>query len=216
MFKPPENAWQLTEEDLPSSSFRFAVKEKPAQVWKQVIQRPAFFLIPLGLMLAIVWLVIQAFVLDVDFSIALKPDNLPKVMTSRLVVVPSPIRYSLLQTPAPEEVPLPPPVLELSKLPPGNNSIVPVNYTPSVLPPELSNPLPAPPPAPSFHLVGIAQGGDGSVATLKVEDDASGVKDQLQDVREGSPLLSGYVVSRITPDYVLIKDKKAGKTIRVE
>lgn len=170
---------------------------------------------PIGFILGLLWIVIQAVALDLNYNVAFDSASLPKVSANKLVVVPVPIRYSLLQASAPKEEPFPNLVLSP---PPANpvNSILPASYTPNVFPPELSNPLPPPPSGPSFKLVGTAQGSDGSVATLKVEDEATNTKSQLQDIREGTTLLDGYLVTKITPEYVLIKDKKAGKTIRVE
>jgi len=135
------------------------------------------------------------------------------------MIVPTPVRYHLLQAPLSQEPA--PSFLHLSKLDaPLTSPLTPASYTPSNIPTELIKPavsipsIPVLPAPPTFKLVGIAQGRDGMVATLKIQDDNSGIKDQLQDVREGSSILNGYIVSHITPDYVLIK--KTGKIIRVE
>lgn len=214
MFEQKENPWQLREEELPSS-FRFSVPENQSKGQKPLFSVKKLLLIPVGIVLALLWIIIQAYALSLDYTVAFNPESLPKISTNKLVVVPSPIRYSLLQTLAPKEEPVP--SLALSPPPLGTSgNIVPASFTPNVLPIELSNPLPPPPAAPTFKLVGIAQGADGSVATLKIDDDATGVKNQLQDAREGTTVLDGYLVSKITQEYVLIKDKKAGKTIRVE
>lgn len=214
MFEQPENPWQLREEELPSS-FRFTVPESQSKGRKPLFTSKRLLFILVGLVFGLLWVAIQAYILSLEDTIAFDPESLPKVSTNKLVVVPSPIRYNLLQAPTPKEEPLP--TLALSPLPSNPmNSILPASYTSGVLPPELGNPVPPPPLGPSFKLVGTAQGSDGSVATLKVDDEATGTKNQLQDAREGTTILDGYLVTKITPEYVLIKDKKAGKTIRVE
>lgn len=211
MFEQTKNVWQLREEDLPPPSFSFDLDEKPALGWKQVFKWKQLWLILFGLLAALLWVIVQAYVLDLGYTVTFKPDTLPKLSATKLTVVPAPIRYSLLQAPNEQQV-AESPAIELSP-PPVEPGMVPVNYTPPSLPPDLT--MPPPPAEPSFKLVGIAQGADGTVATLKIQDDQSGIKDQIQDVREGSPVLDGYTVSKITADYVLIK-QKTGKTIRVE
>lgn len=210
MFEQRDNPWQIREDELPSS-FRSAAQKSQSKGGKS---NKNLFLISIGLVLSLLWITIQAYALNLDYTVAFNPQSLPKISLNKPIVVPSPIRYSLLKTQVPKEEPLP--ALTLSLPPPGIvTNMLPANFTPNVLPPELNNPPPLPI-GPRFKLVGIAQGSDGSVATLKVEDEATDTKNQLQDVREGTTLLNEYLVTKITPEYVLIKDKKAGKTIRVE
>jgi len=219
MFGDTKNAWKLSEEDLPASS-RLSNITETAYTAKPSHVQPAWLIFPLMLLLALIWFVGQHYLLDLGYTVTFNSESLPNALSNKPLIVPAPVRYNLLQ-PALSQDPIQPALVHLNKLEtPFPNPITPANYTPSSIPTELVKPagtIPTPsvlPVPPSFKLVGIAQGRDGMVATLKIQDDSSGIKDQLQDVREGSSILNGYTVSRITPDYVLVQ--KTGKMIRVE
>lgn len=193
--------WQLTDKDLSSLGGNAPAKASEIPLTQTLLR---YSLLGFGgLFLATGWLITQAWFLDVDYVAQVK--DFPKIPKNQIAIVPPPVRYDLMQTP---------PAMDSSiAMEPG---MVPVNYSGSI-PAELSNialTAPLPPAEPSFNLVGIALGDDGTVATLKVTDELSGLRDEMKDVHKGSTLLNGYTVSEITSDYVLIKNK--GKTIRVE
>ena len=219
MFGDTKTAWKLSEEDLPPT-LRVNTMSEKRTVGKTQTFQSTWFLFPIMLVLAAIWMISQAYLLDLGYFVSFNSETLPNFSTYKPVIVPTPVRYHLLQAPLSQE-PAPPSLLHLSKLDaPLPNPLTPASYTPPNIPTELIKPavsipsIPVLPAPPTFKLVGIAQGRDGMVATLKIQDDNSGIKDQLQDVREGSSILNGYIISHITPDYVLIK--KTGKIIRVE
>ena len=146
------------------------------------------------------------------------PNSLPeKSMT--LQIMPSPNRYALwVKTALPEQedafTTKSPPSVDTSFTPefPNvllNNPMPPASTIPTSLPMEVP-PLPE---ALTFNLIGIAQGTDGIVATVKIKE---GNTEEIKDVRQGITLLPGYTVIQIAEEYVLLKTSKGGKTIRVD
>lgn len=208
-----EYPWKLRQEDLAAISqpgLKTSLPEPASSL--PVVQWIAF---AACFVFGLVWLVIQGFMLNPGYNVSFNPKELPGTNTASLEIVPSPIRYDLLVA-QPSERQAEPKTEPVKKF---ENGFVPVNFTSAGLPPDIgTSPLPppislTPPPKtePVFTLIGIAQGSDGTVATLKTGDMPEG-----RDVREGDTLVGGYMVSKITADYVLLKSKKEGKTLRVE
>jgi hypothetical protein len=211
MFESQEAPWKLQEADLPAS-FRMISPVKRKN-WKRLFKLKGILLASTGVFLAAIWIALQAYMLDVDGDIAFKPDALPKLSPSRLTILPSPVRYNTLGIPVQNQN-------QNQHQNQAEPDMIPAPFLPTLpIPPvELSIPaaiVPTPPPI-QFQLIGIAEGTEGTVATLKVQNQASGVKDLMQDVREGSPVLEQYTVYKITSEYVVLKEKTTGKTIRVE
>lgn len=220
MFESQENPWTIREDELPTS-FRFAAPENPSPPKKGGVIR-FLRLGTMALLPALLWMFVQNNALEPDYQPDFDASSLPQASANKWMIVPAPIRYPLLQAEAPKVDSAPQSVLPVfSNLHAVNDDrhMVPVSLTSATLPPPEPAGLPLPPPAPAgpvFKLLGIAQGADGSVATLKVDDEAAAIKNQIQDIREGSTLLDGYRVTRITPEYVLLQNGKTGKIIRVE
>jgi hypothetical protein len=210
--------WKLRAEDLPPVPPTVHSSAKwPPLPWAQLAAGMALMLFGAS------WLVAQNLLLEPAYTVKWSPESLPALETSRRVtVVPSPVRYSLLSasvSPAEMESAF----AEKPSISKPEAGFVPVNFTPDPLPnPAGATPLqklslsPPPPPAlpegPRYSLVGIAQGHDGVVATLKMDGETT----ETKDVREGETLANTYKVLRIAPEYVLLQNKKDGKTLRVD
>ncbi len=211
MLEQPTYPWKLQPEDLPNAS------RQPVghSVTPKMLPMKAIALSFTGFAVGVLWLIIQYMALEPSYAPHLSQKDLPRLSDGKLVVVPSPVRYGLSgQKDATE---LSDSALSLSK---GEMGIIPASYTPSVLPPELTMPapppvmlsVPPPPPDTTFSLIGVAQGSDGTVATLKI----MGEQESIKDIRLGETLEGGYVVQQITDEAVILKQKKQGKTIRVD
>jgi hypothetical protein len=218
MLEQPPFPWQQKErEDSTTISLRLVENLKSLQKSLPVTPKTGWFLAGGGL-LACTLLVLQICLLELFWSPKFSAADVPQLPVQKLQVIPAPIRYNLLFTrrASLEDIDSSATASDISQaepLPPNTLNAPSPLLTLSAPPPEVIQP--PPPPEPSFKLMGIAVGDDGAAAILKVTDEASGIKEQLRDVRLNSPVLEGYQVTAIKPEYVLLKSK-GGKTIRVE
>jgi hypothetical protein len=207
--------WKLKPEELPptlqaGSSERLITPNNTRWFWLGVSSLAGFSVLAAFLG----W---QTAMVQAADEFALPKPSAEKALT--LQIIPSPNRYALWAHPTsvPNEDPLqdkPAPTISLS--PPPEFPAVLLNNptpTPPTIPVNLPVNIPALPTPPTFNLIGIAQGNDGTVATIKVQD---GNSEEIKDVRQGAPVLPGYTVTQIAEEYVLLKTSKGGKTLRVD
>lgn len=198
--------WQLTESDL--QAYQTPVALESVDIPVPVSPKLPWIPVSCGFLFATSWLIAQYCLLDLGYQ---PPEDLTRHLpTSKasqsLTIQPAPMRYHLLEAKPTLEAPLP----ALPDLPSTSNSsgFIPASLTTSIAPLPALPEVPLPPSEPSFQLVGIAEGPDGKIATLK-----EGSQPPV-DVREGEAPMEGYTVVKIHPDYVLLKH--GGKTLRVD
>ncbi len=210
MLEKQPSPWKLKAEEL--SPLLQASSSKQPPLPTQGLWLVSGFV---GLLVAIGFLGWQNSVLQMD-----TPTPLPELRTETvaLQILPAPNRYALWAqaslSKAGETLLENPSITKISAAPGFPETLI---NDPTPPPPVLPNNLPlnlsSLPEEPSFSLVGIAQGADGMVATIKVK---AGNSEEIKDVRQGAPLLPGYTVTQIAEEYVLLKTSKGGKTIRVD
>lgn len=212
--------WQNGDEDI-ASQFDF-IPSPDASIQLSAYPWPMLLLTGSTLLMAVLWLTCQILLVQPAYTVGI-PDALTKPpITERLEILPSPTRYDFLsakpatnsnpEIQAGEHFPAMP-----SSTNSGDASLQTIAFNP---PDETTVPAapvvklaPAPPVEPRFDLIGIAQGNDGSVATVKIAQNAS---IDIKDARLGEPLIPGYLVTRIEEEYILVKHQQNGKIIRVD
>jgi hypothetical protein len=203
--------WKLNAEEL-SSALKAASSEmmpmQNAWLWGGIS------LAGLSLLVGFLWW--QSSWIQTENKVMI-PQPLPG-KTLSLQILPSPNRYALwaqaFSSKQEEKIPSRPviPLISSSSEFPAillNKPAPPPPDIPVNVPLHPSSPLEEP----TFNLIGIAQGTDGVVATVKVKE---GNTEEIKDVRQGAPLLPGYTVTQIAEEYLLLKVSKGGKTIRVD